>query len=481
MCSWRSQRTPQLELKVSSDGENIRYSAYNHHPSFKCHWSNTASSPVDFMSVFAHCVWKGSRGPIESRLFSNGSMAILVSVIPKEKVIGIKEWAGNYSEKFLITSNPVVSAVNTENSLEFREEIREIPRSRSYDPEAEEGMTRWCRTPKGALVGTEEEPVTEETMKVWPGPCDIRLIKSVNKQGEGILCRVFNRENKENLVIRHRFALDTLQATPNFFDINFTADAIIQTMKKYTPEFENVENGEEIVFYRKHPLSCFMPGYVLCEVEALQVQRWVCEQFYRKKGESKKCFEYMNFVNAKKIVFPFGKGIQMKDKAKCSSEIEAWHIEIKRQSAWALQFLIGINKFFSGIFLEDAQNPATVDKKAMERLVQGGSLLDPERNKIVDDFAEELGACSTINFYIACDRSASQLGINGRAWIRNFAGAGRDIRGAVTHGATGLGHLFKILDLDVANRRVENATVFVEKTNRLTEGLQALRRRVLPF
>lgn len=168
MCSWRSQRTPQLELKVSSDGENIRYSAYNHHPSFKCHWSNTASSPVDFMSVFAHCVWKGSRGPIESRLFSNGSMAILVSVIPKEKVIGIKEWAGNYSEKFLITSNPVVSAVNTENSLEFREEIREIPRSRSYDPEAEEGMTRWCRTPKGALVGTEEEPVTEETMKVWP-------------------------------------------------------------------------------------------------------------------------------------------------------------------------------------------------------------------------------------------------------------------------------------------------------------------------
>ena len=139
-------------------------------------------------------------------------------------------------------------------------------------------------------------------------------------------------------------------------------------------------------------------------------------------------FEYTNFVSAKKIGFSFGKGIQMKDEAEHSSEIEAWHIEMKRQGAWTLQFLVGISNFFSGIFSASTQNPAIVDKKAMERLVQGVPLFDAERNKTVDDFAMELRACSTINFYMACDRSASQLGINGRAWVRNFSGAGRGIR-----------------------------------------------------
>ena len=138
------------------------------------------------MSVFAHCVWKGSAGPIESRLFSDGSMAVLVSVIPRKKIIGIKEWTGDYLENFLIISNPVVSAVNNDNSLKFQEEIRQTPRSRSYDPEAEEGMTRWCRTPKGELVRIEGEPVTEETMKVWPASRYLLFATSKSKRTHNV-------------------------------------------------------------------------------------------------------------------------------------------------------------------------------------------------------------------------------------------------------------------------------------------------------
>lgn len=470
ICSWRLI-DPLLELKVSRGNKNIQYFVYNHYSSAECYWPNSASSPTYLTSVFAHCVWKGVQGEIESRLFSDGQKAVLLSVDLNTEKIGIKKWVNNFND-FLITHNPIISAVNDDNSLEFQDEIREVPRSRPYDPEAEEGMTRWRRTPKGKLIIVAGEPVTEETMTVWPGPRDIRLIKFVEGQREEILCRAFNWENKENLEVRSRFAPG---ARPNLSGISLNVATVMQIMKKYTPEFEKVENEEEITFYREHPLSCFMPGYVLSRAEALQVQRWVYEQFYRKEGENKERFEYTNFVSAKKIVFSFGKGIQMQSQIKNSSKIATWHVEMKRQAGLVLQFPIGISNFFLGIFSASAQNPATVDEKAMERLVQGVPLLDPERNKIVDDFAIELGACSTINFYIACDRSASQLEINGRAWVRNFANAGRDVRGAVVHGAEGLVHLFGRVDLDVANRAVGNAAVFLENANRLREGLQVLR------
>lgn len=111
----------------------------------------------------------------------------------------------------------------------------------------------------------------------------------------------------------------------------------------------------------------------------------------------------------------------------------------------------------------------------MERFVQGVPLLDPERNKIADDFAVELGACSITNFYIACDRSVSQLEINGRAWVRSFANAGRDVRGAVVQGAEGLVHIFGRVDLAGANRAVRNVADLVEEADRLRQGLQVLR------
>ncbi|MGL5627263.1 MAG: hypothetical protein ACRDDW_07145 [Candidatus Rhabdochlamydia sp.] len=57
----------------------------------------------------------------------------------------------------------------------------------------------------------------------------------------------------------------------------------------------------------------------------------------------------------------------------------------------------------------------------MKNLLQGVPLLDEERNTIVNDFAIKLGASSSINFYVACDRSEFQLEINGRARIKSFA------------------------------------------------------------
>ncbi len=469
ICSWRLN-DPQLELKVSRDRENIRYSVCNHFD--KSYWPKSTYTPADLMSVFAHCVWKGVKKRIESRLFSDGQGAVCISVNSRTKKIGIKEWEDGALEDFLAKKNPIISGVNDDNSLEFQEETRETPRSRPYDPKAEEGMTRWRRSPKGELAIIGGEPVTEETMKVWPGPRDIRLIKFISKQREEILFRVFDWENKKNLEVPSRFASC---ASSNLPKINRNIDTVIQKIHEYTPELENVKNEEVITIYREHPLNYFMPEYAdLSRTKASEVQIWVYEQFYRKEGEREERFEYTNFVSAKKIAFSFGKKKQQ-NALKNAPEVEAWHVEMKRQAAWALQFPIGISNFFSGIFSITAQNPNIVDKDAMERFVQGVPLLDPERNKIADDFALELGACSIINFYISCDRSVSQLEINGRAWVRSFANAGRDVRGAVVHGAEGLVHIFGRVDLAQANLAVRNVADFVEGADRLRQGLRVFR------
>lgn len=433
------------------------------------YWPNSVSSSTYLTSVFAQCVWKGVQGEIESRLFSDGLKAVLLSVDLNTEKIGIKKWVNNFND-FLITHNPIISVINGDNSLGFQEEARETPRSRPYDPEAEEGMMRWRRNEEGKLVKFEGELVSEKTVKVWPGPRDIRLIKFISKQREEILFRVFDWENKKNLEVPSRLASC---ASSNLPRVNCNIDTVIQKIQEYIPQLENVKNEEVITIYREHPLNYFMPDYVLCRTKASEVQRWIYEQFYRKEGESKERFEYANFVSAKKIAFSFGKKKQQ-NALKNVSEVEAWHVEMKRQAAWALQFPIGISNFFSGIFVASAQNPA-IDEKAMERFVQGIPLLDPERNKIVDDFAVELGACSTINFYIACDRSVSQLEINGRAWVRSFANAGRDVRGAVVHGAEALVHIFGRVDLAEANRAVGNVADLLEGAGRLREGLQVLR------
>ncbi|MEK7340274.1 MAG: hypothetical protein AABZ92_06155 [Verrucomicrobiota bacterium] len=177
-----------------------------------------------------------------------------------------------------------------------------------------------------------------------------------------------------------------------------------------------------------------MSNYVLSRTRAIDVQRWVYQQFYRKEGENIERFEYTNFVSAKKVVFSFGKKGQQEELAS-SPGIEAWRVEMKRQVGWALQLPIGIRDFFSGMFLASAQNPPEVDKGAMKRLVQGVPMIDEERNKTIDDFSIELGACSIIHFYIACDRSESQLEINGRVWVRSFGNAGRGVRGTIVSSA----------------------------------------------
>lgn len=472
ICSWRLS-DPQLELKVSSDGKNIRYSVYNHHPSEKCYWLNSAFSSKYLTSVFKHCVWKGIQDEIESRLFSDGHRSVLLSVNLDTEKVGIKKCGKDFND-FLITRDPIISAVNDDNSLELQEEMRKTPRNRPYDPEAEEGMTRWRRTAEGDQVMFEGNPISEKTIKVWSGFRDIRLIKFISGQREEILCRVFNWETKENPEIYSRFAPDAAPSDlPYARYRKLNIDDALEYTQGCMPQLENTKNKELITFYREHPLNYFMPDYVLSRAEASEVQRWVCAQFYRNEGENKTHFEYTNFVKARKMPFSFSKN--KKNSSKHSLEIETWHIEMKRQASWILQFPIGIGNFFAGIFLASAQNPAIADKKAMKKLVQGVPIIDEERNKIVNDFTVELGNCSVINFYIACDRSTSELEVNGRTWVKSFANAGRDTREAVMHTAEGLVQLFGRVDLEGANRAVGNAAAFVENANRFREGFQVLR------
>ncbi|MGL5264112.1 MAG: hypothetical protein ACRDAI_06015 [Candidatus Rhabdochlamydia sp.] len=349
----------------------------------------------------------------ESRLFSNNHMAVLLSVNLETEKIGIK-WTKSFNN-FLITGDPVISAINDDNSLEFQKEIRENPRNRPYDPKAEEGMTRWRRTEEGDLVMFEGKPVTEETMKVWSGNQDIRLIKFINGLREEILCRAFSWENKKNLQVRYKFAPASAKpCLPN-------VDAIIQCVEKYTPEIENVKKKGEMIFYREHPLNCFMPDYDLSATEAIDIQKWVYNRLCHKNDKNGQYFGYTNFVTVKKISFSFGYGVRRQDGIKKPPEISAWHIEIKRQAGWVLKFFINIRDFFSGIFWTSTQEPSEADKKVMKNLLQGVPLLDEERNTIVNDFAIKLGASSSINFYVACDRSEFQLEINGRARIKSFA------------------------------------------------------------
>lgn len=472
ICSWRLN-VPYLELKVSSDRKNVRYSVYNHHPGVKCYWPSSASSSIHLTPVFAHCVWKGSSaGPIESRLFSDKKMAVFISVNPRTEKIGIKEWDNGDLHHFLITYNPVISAINDDHSLEFQEERREIPRSVPYALEAEEGVIRWCRTEEGELFLNEGEPATEETMKVWHGDRDIRLIKFTCKLQKQIMCRVFDWASQENSEIHCRFAPGS---EPRLSNVSTHVNAVIRSMKKYTPELEHVANEEVLTFYKEHPLNCFMPGYVLSRTLVRDVQRWVYQQFYRKEGENIERFEYTNFISAKKISFSFNEKAHKQNKIGISSEIEAWHIEMKRQAGWALQLPIGISEFFLGMFSISAQNPSEVDKKAMERLVQGVPMRDPERNKIIDDFAAELGACSTINFYIACDRSVSQLEISGRAWVRSFASTGRDVRGVIVDSGKWLANTFRGVNLQDINHTIEDAAKLGESVNKARIAWKAVK------
>ncbi|MDR2539443.1 MAG: hypothetical protein LBC45_02345 [Chlamydiales bacterium] len=466
LCSWRLT-DPLLELKVSRRDKNMQYFVYDHYSSTKCYWPKSASSPTYLTSTFAHCIWKGVQGEKESRLFSDGQKAVFVSVDLERETIGVQKWEKGNIHDFLLTHNPLISAIHEDHSLEIQEEIRETPRSRPYDPKAEEGMMRWRRTPRGKLVLVEGEPVIEETMHVWSGSRDFRLIKYVDKQREDILCRVFDWESQENLEVPFRFAPGVSAHLSNW-----DVDILIQKIRKYTPELENVENEEIITIYKEHPLNYFMPGCILSRVKASDVQRWVYEQFYRKEGESKKSFEYANFISAKKITFSFGKEKKEQlNEIRNPSEVETWHVEMTRQAAWALQIPIGMSHFFSGIFLASAQTPPVVDKDAMGRLVQGVPLFDLERNQIADDFAVELGACSTIHFYIACDRSVSQLEIDGRAWIRRFAHAGRDIRRA----AETLAGAFGRVNVAEASHVLANVADVVESANRLKQQVQELR------
>ncbi|MEK7340273.1 MAG: hypothetical protein AABZ92_06150, partial [Verrucomicrobiota bacterium] len=135
---------------------------------------------------------------------------------------------------FLIEKNPVISAVNEDNSLESQEEIREIPRSRPYDLNAEEGITRWRRTEEGDLLLYEGEPMSEKTIKVWSGDRDIRLIKYTHKSQERILCRSFNWATKENLEIHCRFAPGSEPHLPN---TSAHINTVVDSMKRYTPQF----------------------------------------------------------------------------------------------------------------------------------------------------------------------------------------------------------------------------------------------------
>ena len=397
ICSWRSEGNPNLEFKVTSDGENIRYSVYDHHPNIRHYWPSSPSSSAVFTSVFTRCVWKSNGEVIESRLFRNRFAAVLVSFTAEKKIIGVKEWMDAYMEKFLIGNNPIVSAINDDNSLEFEEETRETPRSRPYDPEAEEGITRWRKAPQAEQAG-----ITEETVKVWPGLRDWEKGKMLEVPSRLASCASSSLSDDENV------------------------DTVIEKIQDYALGLEIVENKEMITIYRQSPLSYFMPGYLLSKITASEVERWIGEQFYRKEGENKQRFEYTNFVSAKRTVFSFANGMRGENRIKSDSALDAWHVEMKRVAAWSLQFPVGISNFFAGIFLARAQDPTMVDKQAMERLVQGVPLFDAERNKIADDFAAELAACSTINFYIACDRSISQFEVNGRARVLYVYGTSED-------------------------------------------------------
>ncbi|VHO02848.1 hypothetical protein [Candidatus Rhabdochlamydia sp. T3358] len=301
ICSWRLQRDATLEFKIFRDDESIRYSVYNHYSSAKRYWPSSASSPTDFIPVFAHCVWKGAKGVIQSRLFSDGHMAVLLSVNPRTKKIGVKEWAGDYLSDFLITRNPVISAINDDASLDFQEEVREVPRTRFYDPEAEEGMIRYRRTPREELVALGGEPVTEETAKVWPADRDVRLIRIAAGLREEITCRSFNWRNNQNPEVFCRLA-------PGSEADSQSVDAIIQCMQTYTPQLENIKNKELITFYREHPLKCFLSDCDLSTLEATHIQKWVYNRLCGKNDGNSQCFGYTNFVNAKKTAFSFGKG-----------------------------------------------------------------------------------------------------------------------------------------------------------------------------
>ncbi|VHO03142.1 hypothetical protein [Candidatus Rhabdochlamydia sp. T3358] len=313
-----------------------------------------------------------------------------------------------------------------------------------------------------------------QTVKVWPGDRDIRLIKLVagNSQ-ERIICRVFDWKNSKNSETFCRVAPGGEAEAE--FDLP-SIDTIIEQMQEYTPQLEIIGNKELVTFYRERPLDCFMPDYVLSRTRPMDVENWVCNQFYRKGGENSERFEYTNFVSAKKIVFSFGENKkEQRDINMKSFEIETWHVEIKRQVGWALQLPIGIYEFFSGMFLAGAQYPSEVDKKAMERLVQGVPMIDEERNKTVDDFAMELGACSTINFYMACDRSESQLEINGRIWVRSFGSAGRGIRSVLGNTVGRAANLLGAMRLEDVNRRLENVARLGENANRAVRAWEAVR------
>lgn len=473
ICSWRLS-APYLEVKVSNDGESIRYSVYNHHPGIRRYWPNSASSSIHLTSVFMHCIWQGIEGEKESRLFSDKKKAALLSVDLITKKIGVKEWT-NFND-FLITRNPINPIINEDNSLEFQEEIREIPRNRPYDLDAEEGITRWRRTEEGALILHEGEPMSEKTIKVWSGDRDIRLIKYTHKSQERILCRSFNWATKENPEAPCRFAPGSEPPLPN---TSANIDTVVQCMKRYTPQLENIANEELVTFYRQHPLKYFMPDHVLSRTRAIDVQRWVYQQFYRKEGENIERFEYTNFVSVKEVIFSFGKKGQQEELAN-SLGIEAWHVEMKRQAGWVLQLPIGVLDFFSGIFLASAQNPPEADKKAMKRLVQGIPMIDTERNKTIDDFAIELGACSIIHFYMAWDRSVSQLEINGRVWVRNFGNAGRGVRGTIVSTAERLAAVLGQVGIGDINRGLENAAQLAENAERARIAWEGFRGRRAP-
>lgn len=341
---------------------------------------------------------------------NNTNQAACLDLIPANQLKG-----------FLTKNNPIISAISDDNSLEFQEEVKKKPRSRPYDPEAEEGMTRYRRTEEGQSL-FKGEPITEETMKVWSGPRDIRLIKYVDRQREEILCRAFNWETKENLQVPFRFAPGANPNSPSpDLNLGLNVDTIIQSIKGYTPEIENIKNEKIIILHKEHPLNYFMPDCDLSITEAVDIQKWVYDRLCPKNDKNGQYFGYTNFVNAKKIPFSFGYGVRSQDGIKKPPEISAWHVEIKREAGWVLKLFINIRDFFSGMFWTSAQDPSEADKEAMRNLLQGVPLLDEERNTVINDFARKLGASSTINFYVACDRSKFQLKIDGRSRIKSFA------------------------------------------------------------